>query len=149
MSDAPNLCAGATIGVLICDDVVELRRLVRVVVELDPSLDVVGEAQNGEQAILQAKRLQPDVILLDLSMPVLSGLEALPAIRAAAPKARIIAFTGLSSPTLEHTLLESGAHSFLAKGASPDAITDAIKDVHASARDGIERNRIGSAERHR
>jgi len=137
---------GATIGVLICDDVVELRRLIRVVVELDPSLDVVGEAQNGEQAILQAARLQPDVVLLDLSMPVLSGLEALPAIRAAAPKARIIAFTGLSSPALEHVVLGAGAHSFLAKGASPDAITDAIKDVYASARDRVEPHRIESAK---
>ena len=146
MTESSTPGAGATIGVLICDDVVELRRLIRVVVELDPSLDVLGEAQNGEQAILQAKRLQPDVILLDLSMPVLSGLEALPAIRAAAPKARIIAFTGLSSPDLEHVLLESGANSLLAKGASPDAITDAIKDVYASARDGVERDWIGSAE---
>lgn len=146
MTESSTPGAGATIGVLICDDVVELRRLIRVVVELDPSLDVVGEAQDGEQAILQAKRLQPDVILLDLSMPVLSGLEALPAIKAAAPKARIIVFTGLSSPALEHVLLESGAHSLLAKGASPDAITDAIKDVDASARDGVERDWIGSAE---
>jgi DNA-binding NarL/FixJ family response regulator len=146
MTDSSTPGAGAAIGVLICDDVVELRRLIRIVVELDPSLDVVGEAQNGEQAILQAERLQPDVVLLDLSMPVLSGLEALPAIRAAAPKARIIAFTGLSSPVLEHAVLEAGAHRFLPKGASPDAITDAIKDVYASARDGVERNRIASAE---
>jgi DNA-binding NarL/FixJ family response regulator len=146
MTDSPSLGAGRTIGVLVCDDVDALRRLVRVVIELDPSLAVVGEARDGRQAILEAERLQPDVVLLDLSMPVLNGIEALPAIREVAPETRVIVFTGLSSPALERLVLDGGAHRFLPKGASPDAITDAIKDVYASGRVRDERERIASPE---
>jgi NarL family two-component system response regulator LiaR len=146
MTDSCTPGVGRAIGVLVCDDVDALRRLIRVVIELDSSLAVVGEAEDGRQAILQAERLQPDVVLLDLSMPVLNGIEALPAIREVAPDAQIIAFTGLSSPALEQLVLDGGAHSFLPKGASPDAITDAIKDAYAAGRVSVERERIGSPE---
>jgi len=123
-----------TIGVLICDDVDELRQLVRVLIELDPELRVAGEARDGVEAIARAEHLQPDVILLDLSMPILTGLDALPCITAAAPAARVIAFTALSDTVVEAAVLAAGAHSFLEKGTPPDAITAAIKAAFAGAR---------------
>jgi DNA-binding NarL/FixJ family response regulator len=122
------------IGVLICDDVDELRLLIRVVIELDPELHVAGEARNGVEAIAQAERLQPDVILLDLSMPVLSGLEALPRLTAAAPAARVIAFTALSDTVVKAAVVAAGAHAFLGKGIPPDEITAAIKAAYATTR---------------
>jgi DNA-binding NarL/FixJ family response regulator len=125
-----------TIDVLICDDSDALRLLLRVVVGLDPDLGVAGEARNGREAIAEAARLQPDVILLDLSMPVLTGLDALPAIKAAAPSAHIIAFTGLSASVVEEAVLRAGADSLLEKGALPDEIAEAIKHAYAAGRNG-------------
>jgi DNA-binding NarL/FixJ family response regulator len=130
-----------TIDVLICDDADALRRLLRVVVGLDPDIRVAGEARNGLEAITQAEELQPDVILLDLSMPVLTGLEALPRIKAVAPAARVIALTGFSGSIVEEVVLCAGADHFLDKGAHPDAIVLAIKEAHAAARDREEGKR--------
>jgi NarL family two-component system response regulator LiaR len=125
-----------TIGVLICDDSDALRLLLQVVVGLDPDLGVAGEARNGQEAIAEAARLQPDVILLDLSMPVLTGLDALPAIKAAAPNAHVIAFTGLSASVAEAAVLRAGADSFLEKGALPETIAEVIKQAYAARRNG-------------
>ena len=126
-----------TIGVLICDDVDAMRRLLRVVVSLSPRLRVVGEAGDGKEAVVQAERTQPDVVLLDLSMPVQTGLDALPDIRAAAPAAEVIVLSGLSGSIVEKESLEAGASRFLEKGVDPKAIVAAIEDVCA-----------GSAHRH-
>jgi DNA-binding NarL/FixJ family response regulator len=97
---------------------------------------VAGEARNGEEAIVEAKRLQPDVILLDLAMPVLTGLAALPAIKAAAPGAHVVALTGLSADVVEEVVLRAGADSFLEKGAHPDLIAETIRHAFAARRNG-------------
>jgi NarL family two-component system response regulator LiaR len=117
------------IGVLICDDVEAMRTLLRVIVELSPNLRVTGEASNGNEAVAQAQRLQPDVILLDLSMPIRTGLDALPEIRLVAPAAKVVAFSGLDESVVGETVRTAGAH-FLQKGAHPDAIIDAIESAH-------------------
>jgi DNA-binding NarL/FixJ family response regulator len=125
-----------TISVLICDDNHALRELLRVVVGLESDLHVAGEARNGEEAIVEAKRLQPDVILLDLAMPVLTGLDALPAIKAAAPRAHVVALTGFSAEVVEEVVLRAGADSLLEKGVHPDSIADAIRLAYAARRNG-------------
>lgn len=117
-------------GVLICDDVDAMRRLLRIIVALNPDLEVVGEARNGNEAVLQAAALQPDVILLDLSMPVRTGLDALPEIRIVAPTSAVIAFTGLAEEVVGHAVREAGATSFLQKGATPEEIIAAIEHAH-------------------
>jgi DNA-binding NarL/FixJ family response regulator len=122
------------VGVLICDDLEQMRRLLRVIVELNPDLRVVGEAGDGNEAVRQAATLQPDVILLDLSMPVRTGLEALPEIRQVAPAAAVIAFTGLDEEVVGHAVREAGATSFLQKGAHPDAVIAAIRHAHKQAK---------------
>ena len=91
-----------------------------------PGMHVVGEAADGNEAIIEAIRLQPDVILLDLAMPNRNGLEALPELRRVAPAAQIIVFSGFASATVAEQVLALGAVSYLEKGADPDAIAAAI-----------------------
>jgi len=122
---------GDEIGVLICDDVDAMRMLLRVVIELRPGLKVVGEAGDGDEAIAEAKRLQPDVILLDLSMPGRTGFDALPEIRQVAPKAKVIVLSGFVASTSAPAVLELGAALFIEKGANPDVIVAAIEEVAA------------------
>jgi DNA-binding NarL/FixJ family response regulator len=123
--------ADDAIGVLICDDVDAMRELLRVVVELRPGLRVVGEARDRNEAIAEAKRLQPDVILLDLSMPVRTGLDALPEIGNVAPEAKVIVLSGFLASTTAPKVLEIGASLFIEKGANPDEIVAAIEEVVA------------------
>jgi DNA-binding NarL/FixJ family response regulator len=117
--------------ILICDDDASMRSLLRVVVDLAPGMRVVGEAADGEVAIREASRLQPDVILLDLAMPVLSGLDALPRLRESAEAAKIIVLAGFSAATVADQVHALGAASYLEKGADPEAIITAIEHVVA------------------
>jgi DNA-binding NarL/FixJ family response regulator len=117
------------IAVLICDDSDPFRLLLSSMISHEPDLQVVGEARNGRDAIGEVRRLQPDVILLDLSMPIMTGLDALPAIKDAAPNARIIAFTGLSGAVVKDAIIAAGADEFVEKGVHPDVIVDTIKRV--------------------
>ena len=121
-------------GVLICDDNAAVRALLNVIVDSAPGLRVVGEAGDGDEAILEATRLQPDVILLDLAMPNRSGLEALPDLRRAASAARIVVFSGFAEATVAADVLALGAHAYLQKGADPDAIVATIRSAAVEAR---------------
>jgi two-component system invasion response regulator UvrY len=106
----------------------------RIVVELDPRLYVAGEAGNGDEGVSQAQALQPDVILLDLSMPGRTGLDALPEIRVVAPAAAVIVFSGLDEVIVGDAVRAAGAALFLQKGSKPDAIIAAIEAVHRGRR---------------
>jgi DNA-binding NarL/FixJ family response regulator len=136
MSSAAD--SSATVGVLICDDDPAIRNLLREVVESRPSLHVVGEATDGHEAIAEAARHQPTVILLDLAMPRLTGLEALPEIARVAPAAQIVIFTGFSMGSVGEDVLALGAVRFLTKGAGADAITAAIEEAAAAATSNAE-----------
>jgi DNA-binding NarL/FixJ family response regulator len=119
------------IGVLICDDNAAIREMLRAVVRLRPTLRCVGEAADGNEAVAEAARLQPDVILLDLAMPRRTGLEALPELTRVAPEARIIAFSGFSTAVVAEEVIGLGAVMYLSKGADADSINDAIERVVA------------------
>lgn len=134
MTDAADLAENDRIGVLICDDLDAMRALLRVVIQLRPGLSVVGEARDGNEAIEQAERLQPDVILLDLAMPNLTGFAALPRIREVAPAASIIVLSGFVSTTTSARVLALGAARFVEKGAAPAEIALAIEEVVAADR---------------
>jgi DNA-binding NarL/FixJ family response regulator len=129
MSLEPTPSRAAT--VLICDDQADMRGMLRAVVELIPGMSVVGEAADGEIAIREAERLHPDVILLDLAMPVLSGFDALPRLRQTAAAAKIIVFAGFSSATVADEVLALGADSYLEKGANLETLIAAIEHVVA------------------
>jgi DNA-binding NarL/FixJ family response regulator len=121
--------AGA--GVLICDDNEAMRSLLGAVVGTSLRLRVVGEAVDGNDAVLQATRLQPKVILLDLAMPVRSGLDALPELRTVAPDARIIVFSGFAGSLVADEVIALGASGYLEKGVDPDTIVATIEEVLA------------------
>ncbi len=136
MSNGANTSDKTAVGVLICDDNEALRDLLREVVTTRPWLHVVGEAADGNAAVAEAARLQPDVILLDLAMPLRTGLDAILDLGRVAPAARIIVFTGFSEASVAEEVLDLGAVRFLTKGASPDAINDTIEEVAAEAAAG-------------
>lgn len=118
-----------SVGVLICDDVESMRILLSVVVELRPGLHVAGEAGDGEQAIAEAERLQPDVVLLDLSMPRRTGLDALPEIKRVAPEAKVIVLSAFAATMLAPDVLALGAARYIEKGVDPDTIAAMIEEV--------------------
>jgi DNA-binding NarL/FixJ family response regulator len=119
------------VGVLVCDDNEAMRALLRIVIDLRSSLRVVGEAGDGNAAIVEAARLQPDVILLDLAMPRRTGLEALVELGQVAPAAKIIVFSGFSTASVAEEVIALGAVRYLSKGEDPDAINDAIEEAAA------------------
>lgn len=118
-------------AILICDDHAEMRGMLRAVVEVIPRMQVVGEAADGEVAIREASRLQPDVILLDLAMPVLSGFAALPRLRQTAPASKIVVFAGFSTATVAEEVLALGADSYVQKGTDVDTLVAVIEHVVA------------------
>ena len=111
----------AGVRVLIADDYSDMRRLLRIQLER-AGADVVGEAADGAETVARAGELTPDVIVMDLAMPVMDGLQALPAIRAAAPDSTVIVLSGFASSLLEEQALAAGATRFLEKGVGMDVI---------------------------
>jgi len=121
-----------SVSVLICDDNQSMRDVLRDVIGLRPSLRVIGQAVDGNEAIREATRLQPDVILLDLAMPHRTGLGALPELVQAAPQTKIIVLSSLAKASIGKAVIELGAALYLEKGATPDEINDAIEAVNAT-----------------
>lgn len=115
---------------MLCDDTEEIRQYLRFEIEMDPLLHVVGEAVNGKEAIDLAAKLQPDVILLDLSMPVMSGPAALPHIRRVSPNTKVIVLSGLSWREAAAQLPPGvAAERFIEKGTSVRSILDAVRQI--------------------
>ena len=118
-----------SIGVLICDDAADMRELLTRIIERRDGLHVAGEAADGVEAIAEAERLQPAVIILDLSMPRMTGLDALPEIKRVAPAAIVVVLSGFSASMVAEDVLAEGADRYLEKGASPSLITDTIEEL--------------------
>jgi DNA-binding NarL/FixJ family response regulator len=119
--------------VLIVDDAANLRELLTLLLDAEADFEVIGTASDGEQAIAAAATLTPDVVLLDLAMPVLDGLQALPRIRAELPAARIVIFTGFDDGPLVDQALTTGADAYLEKGASVNALVSLLRDLRNRA----------------
>jgi DNA-binding NarL/FixJ family response regulator len=119
------------IRVLLADDHPAVRVGVRTIVNAEPDLSVVGEADGGAAAIEQFRSLRPDVALFDLQMPGLTGIEALRAVRAERPDARILMLTVHAGDEDVAASLQAGASGYLLKGATGEEIARAIRDVHA------------------
>ena len=115
--------------VLLVDDMVELRAMIRLTLERSRRFVVVGEAGDGRAAIELAFEHQPDLVLLDVSMPVMDGLEALPHLRAAAPEACVVMLSGFSEVRLGADAAAGGAAAYLEKGLTPQALVDRLLDV--------------------
>jgi DNA-binding NarL/FixJ family response regulator len=119
--------------VLVVDDAANLRELLTLLLESEDDFEVVGHAINGEQAIELAAALGPDVVLLDLAMPVMDGLSALPEVRTAVPNARIVIFTGFDQGALVDEALAKGADAYLEKGASVTSLVDLLRELRSKA----------------
>lgn len=121
------------VEVYLCDDVPELRVLVRKALEHGGEVTVVGEAGEAVTAIAEIRRLQPDVVLLDLSMPGMDGLESLPRIKEAAPDVSVIVFSGFTAERLAGISLASGADLYVEKGEALEDLRRLVLETAAEA----------------
>ena len=115
--------------VLIADDQALVRFGLRKILEFEPDTEVVGEAVDGADAVRQAARLVPDVVLMDIRMPVLDGIEATRRITAARPGARVLILTTFGLDAYVYEALRAGASGFLLKDAPPEEIAGAVRIV--------------------
>jgi DNA-binding NarL/FixJ family response regulator len=122
------------ISVLVADDHTVLRKGVAALLEAEPDMTAVGEAATADQAVIQARALQPNVILLDVVMPRKSGFDALPELKKVAPAARVIMLSMQTNPSAVRQALISGAAGYVSKHASDTDLLDAIRRVAAGSR---------------
>lgn len=118
------------VKVLLVDDESLIRNILMDYLSSDESLEVVGEASNGKLAISQARALQPDVILMDMQMPLMDGVEATQYIHHSFPNIRILGLSTFATDRYVVELLRAGASGYLVKDSRPEEITSAIHTVH-------------------
>jgi CheY-like chemotaxis protein len=117
------------VRVLLADDYPDLRELMRRQLER-AGFEVVGEASDGQEAVALAEELSPDVIVLDLAMPKMDGLQTLPALRETSPRAKVIVVSGFANGLMEDRVLAAGASRFAEKGVGLDLV-GLVEDVVA------------------
>jgi NarL family two-component system response regulator LiaR len=115
------------IRILITDDHNVVRQGLRMFLSLDPDIEVVGEAEDGEEAISMARELHPDVVLMDLLMPVMNGVEATKAIRSEMPDVEIIALTSVLEDVSVTGAIRAGAMGYLLKDTQAEELLRAIR----------------------
>ncbi len=113
----PTASPAHLLRLLIVDDASEVRRDLRLLFSLSGGVEVAGEAANGLEALKQMDALQPDVVLLDLEMPVMDGYEAARQIKARWPACRVVAFSVYSYPAARQKAAKAGVDDFVEKGA--------------------------------
>lgn len=118
------------IRVLIVDDHGIVRKGTRALLDRIPDFVVVGEGSNGKEAVAQAAILQPDVILMDLMMPEMDGIEAIGRITASQPDSRILALTSFAADDKLFPAIKAGALGYMLKDADPEDLIRAIHQVH-------------------
>jgi DNA-binding NarL/FixJ family response regulator len=119
------------ISVLIVDDQELVREGLRMLLEAEPDLCVAGEAGNGSQALAQARRLDPDVVLMDVRMPDMDGIEATARLARAGCRARILMLTTFHLDEYVYRAMKAGASGFLLKDASREQLAGAVRTVSA------------------
>lgn len=116
-----------SIRIVIADDHAVVRQGLRMLLSLDPELDIVGEAANGQQALQAAHELHPDVVLMDLMMPVMDGIEAIGRVRKELPETEVVALTSVLEDTAVIGAIRAGAIGYLLKDSGSDELVRAIK----------------------
>lgn len=117
------------IRVLLVDDATDIRMLVRMGLSRDGRFEVVAEAGNGREAVEHARDHRPDVVVLDVAMPVMDGLEALPLIREVSPTSRVVILSGFTAQSMETSAREQGADAYLEKGTPLPRLVEVLSDV--------------------
>lgn len=122
------------LSVLVVDDSEDLRELLGMVIEGHPDgWRVVATAAEGQQAIQEARSAQPDLVLLDIAMPVMDGMQALPHIRKAAPGAVVVMLSGYPFATAGQGALDAGAHGYLEKSDLVKGLIPRLEQILASS----------------
>ncbi|TMK27995.1 MAG: response regulator transcription factor, partial [Actinobacteria bacterium] len=119
------------IRVLLCDDQALVRGGFRMILDARPDIEVVGEAEDGLQAVAQVRALQPDVVLMDVRMPNLDGIEATRRIVSSSSSARVLILTTFDPDEYVYEAIRAGASGFLLKDVEPEELVDAIRVVAA------------------
>jgi DNA-binding NarL/FixJ family response regulator len=115
--------------VLVVDDAANLRELLTLLLDTEDDFEVIGTACDGKQAVAVAEGLRPDIILLDLAMPVMDGMQALPALRRMLPNSMIVIFSAFDQQMLIDDALKAGADAYLEKGASVTQLVDLLREL--------------------
>jgi DNA-binding NarL/FixJ family response regulator len=126
----------APISVYLVDDVPELRELIKFGMEEDPGFEVVGEAGDGRSALEGIAERQPAAVLLDLSMPDMDGMEAIPEIRRGDPDVAIIVLSGFSADRMSDAAIDRGADGYVEKGTPMQELRETTRTAVARRRSG-------------
>ncbi|MBA3655213.1 MAG: response regulator transcription factor [Actinobacteria bacterium] len=129
MNDSRTAGDGGPIRVLIADDQPLYRRGLEVVLHTEEDIEVVGEAENGEEAITKAEELAPDVVLMDVRMPRVNGIEATQSIRDRVPTTKILMLTVSDEDSDLYEAIKAGASGYLLKEVSVEEVADSIRAV--------------------
>ena len=117
------------IRLLLADDHAVVRSGLRLLLESQPDMVIIGEAENGEEAIRRTKELGPDVVLMDIEMPGMNGIEAARQIKAQSPRTAVLALTMYEDDQYFFEMLRAGASGYVPKRAAPDELASAIRAV--------------------
>jgi DNA-binding NarL/FixJ family response regulator len=117
------------INIVLADDHTILREGLKVLLSADPKFKIIGEAEDGREAVRCVEKMNPDLMLMDLSMPRMSGMEAIREIKKRYPGTKIIALTVHKTEEYLHTTLQAGADGYVLKDATHDELVLAIKNV--------------------
>jgi YesN/AraC family two-component response regulator len=128
-----------TLNVLVVDDSPELRELISFVIKRrSPGWHVVATAKEGQEAVTVAQKQQPDLVLLDIAMPIMDGMQALPLIREAAPQAVVVMLSGYPFETAGQGALDAGAHGYLEKSNLVRSLVPQLEQILQDASVGCE-----------
>jgi len=126
--DVHSAC-GETITVVLADDHALVRAGIRTFLARDKDIEIVGEAADGVEAVDLVRRLKPDVTLMDINMPRITGIEATRRIKAALPKARVLVLTTYDDEFYMGVLSRAGADGYLLKTAKPEELITAVREA--------------------
>jgi DNA-binding NarL/FixJ family response regulator len=118
------------VRILIVDDHAVVRRGVRALLQPSPDWEICGEAENGQDAIRLAEDLKPEIIIMDLSMPVMNGLQATRAIRQSLPQIKVVLFSLHTSSELVRSIFMAGAQGYVLKSDAETDLLTALETVH-------------------
>jgi DNA-binding NarL/FixJ family response regulator len=129
MMEVAKMTENSMARILIADDHAMMRKGLRTVIEPHAGWEICGEATTGLEALEQTKLLQPDLLILDVSMPVLNGLEVAHRISRTLPNVKVLLFTMHNSPQFAKDVTKTGAHGYVCKSSGEELLTQAIKTV--------------------